>query len=1110
MTMEQVDTELHEAVRYGDTNLVESALSDGLDPNAIGLYQWSPMHEAAFNGDLDILTLLLKSKGNPNTGDNLRGCSATHYAAKEGHVDCLQLLLDHGGRYDITNNDGETPLDMSEGKCKEILERQRTGEYISQSLRTPYSDRSTGDHHDGESQKDRYPERTDKDTPQRPGSTRSRCDSLIELSPPPRTSTPTAWDHIEVLESTDSTEAGTGLLQLSFEYNSRTSILKIRVWQVEDLLLPPVEFANINRIYVKSQILPDKKGQSKRRTEEHRLDDQDKMKNNLVTLKRKKARDSFKAIFLPCTFKFSKALEYKKITKDTVTNSTVHIDICVKQKYSTKSFSVANIQLPLRTAVRKLRKEYHQLHPCINYTMPDNIHVYDPKDLIIVTEGMYSNTIVSQPNLRALSPQNLHEEKQRRTNSDINLKAIRTQSVESIPSIIVDVPEESDVGDMLQVVAVKDDQKTPSGATFVQMNEVLLPGSTDEELEEVKVVKPKRKISRSTHDVSGSNSISETSFTSHRSANVTRPSSPSSKHELEEVKVVKPRHKLSHSTPDVTVVDINDSVTETSFASQKFSKLKLARPLSKSNQNLEIKVESLSIDTQSMKSRLKGATVKQAADELQRVTIDTPKRTRKDQVAVIELDELDKLNSNQRRSKRPTSPTNKLSIPEIVIIDSQSSTGDQASFATADTTQQILQKNLYQKRSQKPEAPRPGRAVDLRLQNEQEHTKATTLSERRSRKMDLSHEEELSIGAKSVLKNDTVAHFKEVQELKSKYDAVGAKVTSRSEIKKDVPESDRQYASQHDRMKPPRSHASSRIKQQQFPEPLTHGMMCTEITQPLPQFSDDCRTNASHVHFESETKDKSPSRTTSNFKQKEQVIKRPSQKVSSSEADIELTELVVNPAAMATPEFKLKAFQRTAKDPHPSTPFLHKSESKVGLDDTDLERMDPFYVAGTPLQSPVSQQGSPHRIRSSAHVKSLRDQSPTSRVKLSGTGHMDMPRNMSPIRAQSPPSDKTRVHAKAKDGPRSPVRNRSPSPGQRVWTSSTSGSSQTAGMPEVESPMENGSKRKARSRSPGSGSNRIIVSSDDAENNNTSQDDDKRSINPIPNPVVTRLKQSWL
>ena len=57
------DTKLHEAVRYGDIEDVRVALHHGYDPNLIGLYQWSALHEAANNGELEILQLLLKHKG---------------------------------------------------------------------------------------------------------------------------------------------------------------------------------------------------------------------------------------------------------------------------------------------------------------------------------------------------------------------------------------------------------------------------------------------------------------------------------------------------------------------------------------------------------------------------------------------------------------------------------------------------------------------------------------------------------------------------------------------------------------------------------------------------------------------------------------------------------------------------------------------------------------------------------------------------------------------------------------------------------------------------------------------------------------------------------------
>jgi ankyrin repeat protein len=57
------DTSLHEAVRYGELDEVKVALFQGYDPNLIGLYQWSALHEAANNGEVEILKNLLKNKG---------------------------------------------------------------------------------------------------------------------------------------------------------------------------------------------------------------------------------------------------------------------------------------------------------------------------------------------------------------------------------------------------------------------------------------------------------------------------------------------------------------------------------------------------------------------------------------------------------------------------------------------------------------------------------------------------------------------------------------------------------------------------------------------------------------------------------------------------------------------------------------------------------------------------------------------------------------------------------------------------------------------------------------------------------------------------------------
>jgi ankyrin repeat protein len=49
--------------RYGELDEVKVALLQGYDPNLIGLYQWSALHEAANNGEVEILKSLLKNKG---------------------------------------------------------------------------------------------------------------------------------------------------------------------------------------------------------------------------------------------------------------------------------------------------------------------------------------------------------------------------------------------------------------------------------------------------------------------------------------------------------------------------------------------------------------------------------------------------------------------------------------------------------------------------------------------------------------------------------------------------------------------------------------------------------------------------------------------------------------------------------------------------------------------------------------------------------------------------------------------------------------------------------------------------------------------------------------
>ncbi|XP_041479757.1 uncharacterized protein LOC121427431 [Lytechinus variegatus] len=491
----EADTKLHEAVHFGDTNLVESALEDGANPNSIGLYGWSPMHEAASNGDTEVLDLLIQFKGDPNCSDDLEGCTPVHYAAREGHTDCLRALLKAGGHHDTENNGGKSPLDEASEECRPILDKERTKSLLNMTLDAARITVSKSKPVGSEGQ------RSEVVTSKVAGSTQDDSG---------RIKSPRAWDSIKVSETKKKSPGKTsmtGSLQLSFEYNSKTKTFKIRVWALQDILLPPAEFSNLSRIYIRGHLLPDKKGESKRKTDEIRIDDPAKMMNSLVTLKRKGSRDSFKAVFLPSTFKFSKALEYQNVSQEMVDSKTVHVAVCVRQRYSTKTIPVAIIQLPMKEAVRKLLKEKYQLHSCINYSMPTNIHAYNPHDIVVISEGMYNNMTTSHPTLRTKSRQSLDvDENNARASSDINLQAVRCHSVESVPSATVDidsVQKETALDDLLEVSIRRDDPgdtKANKKVTVVDVHELPssppatpLPGNIEDgELTDVSVVSSSR------------------------------------------------------------------------------------------------------------------------------------------------------------------------------------------------------------------------------------------------------------------------------------------------------------------------------------------------------------------------------------------------------------------------------------------------------------------------------------------------------------------------------------------------------------------------------------------------------------------------------------------
>jgi tetratricopeptide (TPR) repeat protein len=71
------------------------------------------LHQAARKGDSGLIPSLLAEPGQDVNATNRDGQTPLHYAAWEGHVDCLQLLLDADADVNATNSSGQAPLHLA-------------------------------------------------------------------------------------------------------------------------------------------------------------------------------------------------------------------------------------------------------------------------------------------------------------------------------------------------------------------------------------------------------------------------------------------------------------------------------------------------------------------------------------------------------------------------------------------------------------------------------------------------------------------------------------------------------------------------------------------------------------------------------------------------------------------------------------------------------------------------------------------------------------------------------------------------------------------------------------------------------------------------------------
>jgi ankyrin repeat protein len=97
----------------GEVSDVESILQTKPDPvNCRDTQGWTPLHNAAFNGQTKLIQILVEH-GDAVDATDKEGATPLHAAAFAGHPDAIEVLLQSGARINALDRHGDTPLDYA-------------------------------------------------------------------------------------------------------------------------------------------------------------------------------------------------------------------------------------------------------------------------------------------------------------------------------------------------------------------------------------------------------------------------------------------------------------------------------------------------------------------------------------------------------------------------------------------------------------------------------------------------------------------------------------------------------------------------------------------------------------------------------------------------------------------------------------------------------------------------------------------------------------------------------------------------------------------------------------------------------------------------------------
>ena len=111
MTQEELNEQLINAARDGDTVKAEELLNAGAEVNSVNYMGGTPLMRACTYGRMDMVRFLLRKGADPNIRDK-NGGTALIWASINGHIEVMKLLVDSYADIGTRNEKGLTALDI--------------------------------------------------------------------------------------------------------------------------------------------------------------------------------------------------------------------------------------------------------------------------------------------------------------------------------------------------------------------------------------------------------------------------------------------------------------------------------------------------------------------------------------------------------------------------------------------------------------------------------------------------------------------------------------------------------------------------------------------------------------------------------------------------------------------------------------------------------------------------------------------------------------------------------------------------------------------------------------------------------------------------------------